>query len=138
MLASRVVKHAGLGSRVSLEILEHVTVAAAAETREPILDVSGVAGLRHLAVINDVQPRLELPVDDELDSARHPLVESGRVERQPVLPTEHELLELVRARQTADVSREESSMISHGRMTRAHGSDPMTISEKPVHHCIGG
>jgi hypothetical protein len=35
-----------------------------------------------------VEAHLQLPVDDELDGARHLLTESGRVERQPVLARE--------------------------------------------------
>jgi hypothetical protein len=92
-------------SWVSLKVLEHVAVAAAAEACKPILDVSGITGLRHLAVVDDVEAHLQLPVDDELDGARHLALESGRVERQPILAREHELLELLRARQAADVGR---------------------------------
>jgi hypothetical protein len=125
MLAPRVIEHTDLGSGVSLEVLEHVTVAAAAEACKPILDVSGITRLRHFAVVNDVEARLQLPVDDELDGARHLLIESGRVERQTVLPREHELLERLRTRQAADVGREEPSMVIHGCRTRAHGSSPM-------------
>ncbi len=81
MLAPRIIEHTGLGSRVRFEVLEHIAVAAAAEAREPILDVSSIAGLRHLAVIDYVEACLQLPVDDEFDGARHLLIESGRVER---------------------------------------------------------
>ena len=93
-------------SWVSLKVLEHVAVAAAAEACKPILDVSGITGLRHLAVVNDVEARLQLPVDDKLDGARHLLIESGRVKRQTVLTREHESLELLSTWQAADVGRE--------------------------------
>src|SRR5258705_8471823 len=104
MLAPRIVEHTGLGTWVSLKVLEHVAVAAAAEARKPVLDVSGVTGLRHLAVIDDVEAHLQLAGDDELDRALHLLIESGQVERHPILAREHELFEFLRTRQAADVS----------------------------------
>src|SRR5580658_8035834 len=107
MFAPRIVEHPRLGARVSLEVLEYVAVAAAAEARESVLDVSCIARLRHLAVVDDVEARLQLAGDDALDGVRHLLIESGRVERQPVLAREHELLELLRTRQAADVGRQE-------------------------------
>ncbi len=61
-----------------------------AETPEPILDVSGVARLWHLAVVNDVEAGLQLPADAELYDMRHLAIEGGRVKRQPVLTREHE------------------------------------------------
>jgi len=94
-------------------MISRLSVAAAAEARQPILDVSGVAGLRHFAVVDDVEARLQLPGDDEFDGARHLLIEGGRVERQPILTRKHELRELLGTRQAADVRREELSMTSH-------------------------
>jgi len=54
VLAPRVSRHAGLGARKVLEVLEDVARARAAEAVQPVLDVGGVAQLRPLAVVDDV------------------------------------------------------------------------------------
>jgi hypothetical protein len=95
MFAPWVVEHTGLGAWVRLEVLEHVAVAAADEARQPILDVSGVTGFWHLAVVDDVEAHLQLPVNNALDCMSHLFIESGRVEGQSVLAREHELFELL-------------------------------------------
>src|SRR5262249_34876097 len=58
--APRVAEHALLQARELGEVLVDESVARPTEAREPIFDIGGVAGLRHLAVANKIDARRHL------------------------------------------------------------------------------
>ena len=75
------------------EVLIDEGVAGAAEAVEPVLDVGGVARLRHLAVIDDVDPGIGLAPDDAGDRLGDP-----RAERRASTGTPSSLANIVRTR----------------------------------------
>jgi hypothetical protein len=71
-----------------------------------VLDVSGVADLRHLAVRDDVDPRLLLPPHVFTDRVGHAGVESGGVIILAPFAGKEEIHHLLRAGEGADMGGE--------------------------------
>ena len=90
------------------EVLVDEAVAGAAEARQPVLDVGGVARLRHLAVVDDVDAGLDLLADDlghrRADRARR----APRLDRHAFLLGEHHADEVLRPRQAAGMRGEKA------------------------------
>ena len=81
-------------------------MALAAEPVEPVLDVGGVARLRHLAVIDDVDPGLRLLRDDLGDRSGDARAERGGIDRHALLLGEHHPHQILGPRQAAGMSGE--------------------------------
>ena len=90
------------------EVLVDEGVAGAAEAGEPVLDVGGVARLRHLAVVDDVDAGLDLLLDDLGHRRAHARGERRRIDRHALLLGVHHADEIVRPRQAAGVGGEEA------------------------------
>ena len=99
--AAGIAEHAPLEPRELGEVLVDERVAGAAEAREPVLDVGGVARLRHLAVVDEVDAGLDLLPHDLGHRLAHALAECGRLDRHALLLGVHGADEIVGPRQGA-------------------------------------
>src|SRR5262247_2441034 len=106
--AAGVAEHALLEAREVGKVLIHEGIAGAAEAREPVLDISGVAWLRHLAVIDKIDAGLDLLRHDLVHRRAHALGERDRIDRHAFLLGEHHADEIGRARQAAGVGDKEA------------------------------
>src|SRR6202035_2221436 len=88
---SGVAEHAFRHARKLREILIDETVARAAETRQAIFDISCIARLRHLSVVDDVDAGLPLPADDLTDCTLDARVQGVLVDRLSLLFRIHHL-----------------------------------------------
>ena len=98
-------------------------LARAAEPREAILHVGGVARLAELAVVDHVHARVRLLPHDLGHRGPGAGGEGGAVDRHPFLPGEHRPHQVVGPRQAAGVRGEEPiATLSHARHPSATGS----------------
>jgi hypothetical protein len=81
--------------------------ALAAEAGQPVLDIGGVAGLAHLAVVEHVDARVRLPLHGLPHGRPHLAGEPGFVDGLARLLRQHERQELGRSRQAAGVRRQD-------------------------------
>ena len=103
------------------EILVDERVALAAEAVQAVLDVRRIARLAHLAVVNDVEPALDLSLHDLVDRSTHARRQGGGVHGHAFLAREHHPDEIVRPRQAAGMRREEplgAALHADERLTR--------------------
>ncbi len=90
------------------EVLVYESISGAAETREAILHVGGVAGLRHLAVVHDVHARPGLLVHDVLDGRADARSECGVIDRHALFLGVHHAYEILRPRQAPGMGGEKA------------------------------
>ena len=83
-------------------------MALAAEPVEPVLDVGGVARLRHLAVVDDVDTGIGLVTDDIGHRLGDTGAEGGCLDRHALLLGEHGAHQIFRARQAAGMGGEKA------------------------------
>ena len=88
------------------EVLVDEGVAGAAEAGEAVFHVRRIARLRHLAVVDEVDPRLGLLLHDLRHCRAHARGQGRRVDRDPLLLRIHDADQVVRARQAAGVRRQ--------------------------------
>src|SRR5262249_62205649 len=103
-----VADHALREPRELREILIEKGVARAGEAGAPVLDVSRIARLRHLAVIDEIDARLGLFLDDLRDSRPYARIERRAVDRHAFFLREHRADEIVGPRQAAGMRRQKS------------------------------
>src|SRR5258708_29174486 len=84
------------------------SIPGAAETREAILHVGGVAGLRHLAVVHDIDSRPGLLVHDVLHSRADARSECSVIDRHALFLGVHYSYEILRPRQAPGVGGEKA------------------------------
>ena len=87
------------------QVLIDEAVAGAAETRQPILDVSGIRRLAHLAVIDDVDAGLRLFGDDLADGTGYAFFQGGAFDGHAFFLGEHHPYQVGRTRQAAGMRR---------------------------------
>src|SRR5690606_18028893 len=93
------------------------------ESGQPVLDVRRVADLAGLAVADDIEPDLDLPEDDLVDGLRERSVELGRFVRLAPLLAKQEIEDRRRARQAADVSRQDRVRAAQHRVNSFQAAD---------------
>jgi hypothetical protein len=103
------------------QVLIDERVAGAAESGKPILDVGGIARLRHLAVIDDVDAGFPLPGDDCGHRFANMTRQFGAVDRLPFLLGVHHADEVVRPRQTAGMGGQKAVDAAHIRFLSSGG-----------------
>ena len=106
--AARVAEHALGQVRELDQVLVYESVPGSAETGETVLDIGGVAGLRHLAVVDDVDARPGLLVHDLLHRGANARAERLVIDRHALLLGVHHAHEILRPRQAAGVSGEKA------------------------------
>ena len=87
-------------------------------------DISGIAGLRHLPVIDDVDADRSLAADDVDDRLAHQPVERVLVIRLALILAHQHLPQLGRARQAADMGRQDAVLTRLHRIPRVNVSQP--------------
>ncbi len=90
------------------EVLVDEGVAGAAEAGEPILDIGGVARLRHFAVVDDIDAGRSLLAHHLGDRRADARRERGGLDRHALLLGVHHADEIVRPRQAAGMGGEEA------------------------------
>ena len=90
------------------EILVHEGVAGAAEAGEPVLDVGGIARLRHLAVVDEIDAGLDLLAHHLGDRRAHARRQRRAIDRHALLLGVHHPDEVVGPRQAAGMGGEEA------------------------------
>ena len=85
------------------EVLGRLARRMAAEAREALYDVGRIADLAHLAVADDRDPGLDLPLHRLVDSLLHHAVELGLVICLALVAGEQQRNEFGAARQAADM-----------------------------------
>ena len=88
------------------------------EPGEPVLGVGGVGDLTHLAIAHDVHPCRVLPRNDARDPPPHERIQILGIVRLLALLLQEQFGDIVRARQAADVSGEDTVC------GKFHGSAP--------------
>src|SRR3989475_9562327 len=106
--AARVAEHAFGEVRKFDEVLVYEGVARAAESVEAVLDVGSVAGLRHLAVADDVDARSGLLVHHVLHRGADARAERLVIDRHALFLGVHHAHEVLRPRQAPGVSGEKA------------------------------
>ena len=106
--AARVAEHALGEVRKFDEVLVDEGVARTAESAEAVLDVGGVARLRHLAVVDDVHARSGLLLHDFLHRGADARAERSEIDRHALLLRIHRAHQVLRPRQAAGVRGEET------------------------------
>ena len=99
--AARVAEHALGEVRKVDQVPVDKRITRAAETRETVLHVGGVARLAHFAVVDDVDARLGLPAHDVLHRRTHARGERIALHRHALLLGVHHAHQLFGARQAA-------------------------------------
>ena len=84
--AARIAEYALFQTRKVGEVLIDEGIAGAAKAIEPILDVGGVARLRHFAVVDQINARISLFFDHLGDRGFHARSERDSVDRYAFLP----------------------------------------------------
>ena len=108
----------------SRKVLVHEGVAGAAEAGKPILHVGGIARLRHLAVIDDVDAGIGL-LSHHLGHRRaHPRRQGGALDRHSLFLGVHHADEVVGPRQAAGVGRQEAIGAAYHRCLHAPRACP--------------
>ena len=90
------------------EVLIDEGVAGAAEAREPIFHIGGVARLRHFAVVDVVDAGVGLLLHHLRHRFAHARVERGAIDRHALFLGVHHADEVVRPRQAAGVGGQEA------------------------------
>ena len=90
------------------EVLIDEGVAGAAEAVEPVLDVGGVARLRHFAVVDEVDAGIGLLPDHLGDRRAHARGQRRAIDRHAFLLGVHHPDQIVRPRQAAGVGGQEA------------------------------
>ena len=90
------------------QVLVDEGIAGAAEAGEPILDVGGIARLRHLAVVDEVDAGLGLLLHHLGDRRAHARRQRRAVDRHALLLGVHHPDEVVRSRQAAGMGGQEA------------------------------
>ena len=90
------------------EILVDEGVARAAEAHEPVLDVGGIARLRHFAVVDDVDAGIDLLAHHLSHRCAHARGERVALDRHALLLGVHQPDQIVGPRQAAGMSRQKS------------------------------
>ena len=85
------------------EVLALERLAGPVDAAQAVLDVGGAAWLAEVAVVDDVDARIELPADDLADGVADLARESGCVDSDPLLLGEHRADQGRRAQQAAGV-----------------------------------
>ena len=106
--AARIAEHAVAQLRKILEVAVAERVAGAAETVEPVLDVGGVGGLRHLAVVDEVDAGSDLLVDDFGHGLLDARSQRLGLDRYAALLGIHHADEIIGPRQAAGVRRQKA------------------------------
>src|SRR6266849_4139231 len=106
--AARVAEHALGEVRELDQVLIYESVPGAAEAGEAVLDVGGVAGLRHLAVVDDVDARPGLPAHDLLHRGANARAKRLVIDRHALLLGVHHAHEILRPRQAARMGGEKA------------------------------
>jgi hypothetical protein len=88
---------------VLFEDPDHESIAASGETGQPVLDVGGVARLRHLAVVDEIDARVDLFLYHLGNGRADPGRQCGAVDRHPFLLGKHRPDQIIRPRQAAGV-----------------------------------
>jgi hypothetical protein len=114
-----IAEHA-LGERRKIgEVLVDESVAGAAEARQPVLHVGGVARLRHFTVVDDIDAGGDLLLHHLGDGGAHARGERGGVNRLASLLGVHHADEVVGPRQAAGMGGEEAlGAVFHGPINR--------------------
>ena len=114
--AAGIAEHALFQQRELGQVLIDEGVAGAAEAVEPVLDVGGVARLRHLAVIDQVDAGRRLFLHHLGHRRPHPLGQGAGVHRHACLLGMHGADQVVRPRQAAGMGGQKTLVTSlHGR-----------------------
>ncbi len=96
-IAEDALRHIGEADQVLID----ERVSEPAESGQAILDVGRVARLRHFAVVDDVETRPSLFVDDFLHRGSRALMQGRDIDFFALFLAVHHLNEVVRARQTS-------------------------------------
>jgi len=83
------------------------------EPVQAVLDVGRVARLGHLAVVDDVEAGVQLAGDDGADRLDDLVLQRRPVERDAILAGEHDLDQLLAAREAADVGGQKTLVGGH-------------------------
>ena len=120
--AARIAEHALLQPREIGEVLVDEGVAGAAETVEPVLDVGGIARLRHFPVIDEVDAGRRLLLHHLRHGGAHARGQSLRLDRDAFLLGVHHADEIVGPRQAAGMGGQKACRASlHGLVLEARG-----------------
>src|SRR5262249_20731034 len=106
--AAGIAEHALFQAREVGQVLVNKSVAGAAEAGEPVLDVGGVAWLRHLAVVNEIDAGFDLLRHHLGHRRAHARGERDRIDRHAFFLGEHHADEVGGPWQAAGVGGEEA------------------------------
>src|SRR3569623_1472714 len=115
--AAGVAVHFGFGPGEFLEILELVAARLAVDPGQAMFDVCRIARLRHLAVADYRDARIDLAAEHIRGRIVDRLVEFALIDRLAAFAGEHQVEQMLRAREAPCV----------GRLEAAHASSPRTI-----------
>ena len=120
--AAGIAEHALLQARELGEVLVDEGIAGAAEAGQPILDVGGIAGLGHLAVVDEIDAGFELFLHHLGHGPTHALGQSRRIDRHALLLGIHHADQIVRSRQAARMGGEKALRAAFHRAPRVEAS----------------
>src|SRR6185437_4587621 len=134
--APGVAEHALREIRKIDEILVDERVAGSAESLQTILHIRRITRLAHLAVVDDVDPRLRLLAHDVVDRVRHASLERLRIDRNTFLARIHRAYEVLRPRQAAGMRRQESPGASSHRRRNGFTKESAYYKPMPAAHNV--
>jgi hypothetical protein len=105
---ARIAENAFFEPREIRQILIDEGITGAAEPVEPVLDVGGVARLRHFSIVDQIDARIGLFSDDLGDRRFHPCRQGICVHGDTFLFGVHRPDKVIRPRQTAGMGGQEA------------------------------